>query len=490
VPRWTITSREHYDPPVVRDASKPARHVRPTATIRGVLIVGFAMVFGLWVLSGYELVRRLHTLEQRTAAEQQATLRGERLLSTVRTNVLLGSIYLRDALIDNASMNVDYYRTELNDIRNEVEAVLPNYVVEVTSPEERQHWEQLQNELNEYWKSRELVFAPSAPLNTSQAASVLRRRVVPSRTTILQIIDRLSELQALSQQRHEVEISILYEELRNRLLLIGAAAIIIGIVVAMFATRQVGALQRRIEDQQVAERQTRQELERLSARLVNVQEQERRSLARELHDEVGQALTAIKMDVSVALRGVEQDARVVSSLEDARSIAENTLQGVRDLSQLLHPSMLDDFGLPETLRSYLRSYAKRTGIRTQFNEHGMEQRLPADAEVCMYRIAQEALTNVARHSGARNVVVTVSRTDAGIHMTVEDDGRGVDGRMIRSHAAHGLGLIGMRERAQALGGTFSIEPRQSGGTRVAVHLPALPSTADLPDSQPPELLAG
>ena len=448
------------------------------------------MVFGLWVLSGYELVRRLHDVEQRTAAEQQATLRGERLLATVRTNVLLGSIYLRDALIDNQSMNVDYYRNELNGIRGEVERLLPDYVVEVTSPEERQHWAQLQTELTEYWKSRELVFSPEAPLNTSQAASVLRRRVVPSRTTILQIIDRLSELQELSQQRHEAEVSVLYAELRNRLLLIGALAIVVGLVVALFATRHVGYLQRQIEEQRVAERQTRQELERLSARLVNAQEQERRSLARELHDEVGQALTAIKMDVAVALRGVEPDNRVVSSLEDARSIAENTLQGVRDLSQLLHPSMLDDFGLPETIRSYLRSYSKRTGIRAHFTEHGMEQRLPPEVEVCVYRIAQEALTNVARHSGARNAVLALSRSDEGLSMTIEDDGRGVDGKALRVPSAHGLGVIGMRERAQALGGTFSLEPRPTGGTCVAVHLPAVPSTADLSDSAQSELLAG
>ena len=482
----------------MRVLSSLTRRIRPGSSIRSVLIAGFAVVFGLWLLSGYQLVRRLAALEQRTVAEHEAALNGARVLTTIRTNVLLGSIFLRDAIIDNRSISADYYRQELNRIRREVEQLLPNYSLDVTSSEERQHWAQLQKELNEFWKSRELAFSPDGPLDTSEAAAVLLRRVVPSRTTILQILDRLSELQVLSQQRHEAEASALYTELRNRLLVIGALAILVGLIVAVVATNQVGRLQRQIERQRADEERTRRDLERLSARLLTVQEEERRSLSRELHDEVGQALTAIKMDVTVARRGVdalqtaESGARIVSWLDDARTIAENTLQSVRDLSQLLHPSMLDDFGLPEALRSYLRTFSKRTGISAQFVQHGREQRLPQAMEVCVYRIVQEALTNVVRHSGARNAIVTLSQTDDGLDMTIDDDGHGVDQQVSRlsEPSTRGLGVIGMRERVQALGGTFGLESRRAGGTRVAVHLPAVPAAANVSDTLNPELLAG
>lgn len=448
--------------------------------IRGVLVAGFAIVFALWLVSGYDLVRRLDAVERRTTAEHQTALRGHRLLSTVRTNVLLGSIYLRDAIIDNRSMSGDYYRRELDAIRGEVERLLSGYVSEVTSPEERQVWAQLQTELEAFWKSREIAFSPDAPLDTTDAAAVLRRRVVPSRNTILQIIDRLSDLQLLSEQRHEADVSALYSELQNRLMYTGALAILVGLMVAVLATYHVGRLEQQIDKQRAEERRTRQELERLSARLVTVQEEERRNLARELHDEVGQALTAIKMDVSVALRSgdalrsVENGARITSWLEDARSLAENTLQSVRDLSQLLHPSMLDDFGLPEALRSHLRAFSKRTGIHTQFVQDGMEERVSPEVEVCVYRIVQEALTNIARHSGARHAIVTLSRSDDALDVTIEDDGHGVRPEPSGVHATRGLGVIGMRERAQALGGAFTMEPRDSGGTRVAVHLPSPP----------------
>jgi two-component system sensor kinase len=178
------------------------------------------------------------------------------------------------------------------------------------------------------------------------------------------------------------------------------------------------------------------------------------------------------MDVGVALRSAATDARSRASLEEARSIAESTLQSVRDLSQLLHPSMLDDFGLPETLAAYLRSFSKRTGIRAQLAIDGLDDRLPADVEVCIYRIVQEALTNVGRHSGALSCSVSLTRGDEAVNLVIEDGGRGITGGADRIVAANrGLGLIGMRERAQALAGRFSIENRPEGGTRITVWLP-------------------
>lgn len=467
----------------------PARHVRPTSTIRGALIAGFAVVFGLWLLSAYELVRGLRGVEQRVTAVHQSFQRGEEVLDTIRTSVLLGSIYLRDALIDNASPSREYYREELNQIRADVERVLPAYLPEVESPVERAHWATLQNELEQYWTSREIIFAPDAPRTTREAAAVLRRRIVPARESILEIVDSLSALQRASWERHEIEAAQLYTEARTRVITMASMAIVVGLIVALVASRHVGRLEREIERQRLAEQQNRRDLERLSARLVTAQEEERRSLARELHDAVGQALTAIKMEMGVALRGVDTDSRARASLDEARAIAETTLQSVRDLSQLLHPSMLDDFGLPEALAAHLRSFSRRTGIRAQFTHERMEERLSPEIEVCVYRIVQEALTNVARHSGASSCTVALVRRDGLLHLTIEDDGRGIDTAAARAmDGRRGLGLIGMRERAQALSGSFVIENRSEGGTRVIVRLPVLTSV-DNPAAET-ERLAG
>ena len=461
-----------------------SRAAAPT-TVGAALLAGFAVVFTLWLLSGFELVRSLQQVEGQVADTHAAFARSERTLSTVRTSVLLGSIYLRDALIDTGGVTRQYYRDELNQIRSDIERLVPAYVLQVESPIERQHWAELQTALDQYWASLDVVF-DDAPRNAVQGTGIMRRVVVPARENVLGIVDSLTALQRLAQQRHEIEVSILYADVRTRLLTIGGVAILVGLLVAWFATRHVRRLHREIERQRSAELEHRRELERLSARLVTAQEEERRSLARELHDAVGQALTAIKMEMGVAMRGMGPDARSKASLEEARTLAENTLQSVRDLSQLLHPSILDDFGLPDAVRGFLRSFSQRTGIRAQLVTERMEARLPSEVEVAVYRIVQEATTNVARHSGATVCTVTLGRRDDMLHLIVEDDGRGLEPTRT-THARRGLGLIGMRERAQALSGTFVIENRREGGTRVLVRFPI---PADAGDVAGAERLAG
>jgi signal transduction histidine kinase len=471
--RWTAPPGADYD--AEKESVVTSSRIGPASTIRGALIAGFAVVFGLWVASGYELVRSLRDVDLRLEASRDDFQRGQDVLTAVRTNVLLGSIYLRDALIDRTPESHEDYLNALLMIREEVDRVLPVYLPLIGSPLERQHWDHLQVELDNYWKSRDVVFTYDEPLTTANAAAVLRQRIVPARQSILEIVDSLSALQRASRERHEAEAALLYSGAQTRVVSLASLALLVGLIVAVVATRHVGRLEHEIERRQAAERQTRRDLERLSARLVTAQEEERRSLARELHDAVGQALTAIKMEMGVAMRGVETDSRARRALDEGRAIAESTLQNVRDLSQLLHPSMLDDFGLPEAVSAHLRSFSKRTGIRTQLTHERMDDRLSPEIEVCVYRIVQEALTNVARHSGASSCTVSLVRREGMLHLTIEDDGRGIDAAAARaSDARRRLGLIGMRERAQALAGTFVIENRHEGGTRVTVRLPAAP----------------
>jgi signal transduction histidine kinase len=300
---------------------------------------------------------------------------------------------------------------------------------------------------------------------------MLQRNVRPLRKDIGALLDNLKALQQAALRQHNADVARLYKDAQVRFVWIVGGALLLGLAAAWFATWHVAGLESEINRQRLAETHNRLDLERLSARLVEAQEQERRSLARELHDEVGQALTAIKMSVGVALRTPGTHPRAHAALEEARGVAETTLQGVRDLSQLLHPSMLDDFGLPETLATYLRNFSKRTGIRAHFSHEGGDERMPPDVEVCLYRIVQEALTNVARHSGALACSVSLRRTDGQVEVVVEDSGRGMAPASGGADARRGLGLMGMRERAQSLAGRFTIANRPEGGTRIVVTLP-------------------
>jgi len=405
------------------------------------------------------------------SAEHAAFAQAADTVSLIRRNVLEASINVRDALIDADPSARESYRDQIRVLREAITTRMATYLRDVASADERGEWSKLLGKLDEYWASLEFVFADDLPTGTSRAASMLRRNVRPIRQDVLMLLDNLRGLQQASRRQHDAEVELLYDDARKRFFWIVSGALLLGVATAGFAARHIAGLEREIHRQRLAETRNRLDLERLSARLVDAQEAERRSLARELHDEVGQALTAIKMSIGVALR-TPGLPRARAALEEARGVAETTLQGVRDLSQLLHPSMLDDFGLPETLAAYLRNFSKRTGIRAYLSLDGIQERLPADVEVCVYRIVQEALTNVARHSGALSCEVSLRRISEHVELVIEDSGRGMP--LTSEDDRRGLGLMGMRERAQALDGRFALNNRPEGGTRIVVTVPVAP----------------
>jgi signal transduction histidine kinase len=278
-------------------------------------------------------------------------------------------------------------------------------------------------------------------------------------------LNRLSLLQQ-QEQLHQI-----YRDMRRSLLINSGLAVFLGLVIAVFIIRYAGRLEARIRRQRQEALENQQSLQRLSARLVHAQEEERRIIARELHDEVGQALTAMKMELGAAQRAAAGAAQPIA---EARAIADRLLQGVRDLSQFLHPAMLDDLGLPDTLNWHLRGFAKRTGIQAELVHHRMDVRLAPQVELCAYRIVQEALTNVARHAQAASCRVFLHRLAHTLLITVEDDGVGFDPAATRT-GDRGLGLIGIQERVAAIGGTFRLESSPGRGTRLSVELPALPA---------------
>jgi len=202
-------------------------------------------------------------------------------------------------------------------------------------------------------------------------------------------------------------------------------------------------------------------------RLVEGQELERRRLARELHDETGQALTSILL----GLRAVEDAAApedVSGALGDLRELVVGTLQDVRALAVQLRPKALDDFGLAPALERLVQTFGEASGVRVDLEARLGATRLPPEVETTLYRIVQEALTNVVKHSGASNVSILLVRRDSAATLVIEDDGRGF---VVDEARADGLGLVGMRERVALHDGRLTIESTPSGGTTLAVEVP-------------------
>lgn len=234
-------------------------------------------------------------------------------------------------------------------------------------------------------------------------------------------------------------------------------------------TAELSAAIELLTEQIVERRRAEEELRRLSHRLVEVQEIERRNIARELHDEVGQVLTGLKLVIEMATRlPVEQ---VKDQCQKAQLLVNELMGRVRDLSLDLRPAMLDDLGLLHALLWHLERYSSQTGVRVTLAHTGIEnQRLTPEIETAAYRIVQEALTNVARHAGVSEVKVNVSADAENLFVQVTDQGRGFDPQGALS-AGESSGLAGMRERAQLLGGKLVINSAAGEGTSVNALLP-------------------
>jgi signal transduction histidine kinase len=219
----------------------------------------------------------------------------------------------------------------------------------------------------------------------------------------------------------------------------------------------------------------RQRLQILSKQLLEVQEAERRHIAQELHDEIGQALTAVKVNMQAALR-TNDLASLSPYLEESIMIVERTLQQVRNLSLDLRPSLLDDLGVVAALRWYIERQARRAGFQAQFIPNPAEMRLPPEIETTCFRVVQEALTNIVRHAQARNVRVELHQRPSELELTIQDDGIGfdVDSTIGRSVGDLSLGLVGMQERVQLAGGWIKIHSNPSLGTEIRVYFPIEP----------------
>ena len=265
-------------------------------------------------------------------------------------------------------------------------------------------------------------------------------------------------------------------------------ALAISLVIGWLASRHAARLERRLTEQHDAKSASPAILQRLSARLVQAREEEQRRIARELHDEVGQALSAVKVQLAVAERRIETDGRAPDRCSPMRSRAPTAaLHSVRDLSHLLHPSALDDLGLVAALESLVADFRRRHQIAIEFPHDGHDRRLHAETERAIYRIVQEALTNIARHAEATGGSVQLDdRSSVGPR---HDRGQRHRIRCRRCRTAGQAARVGPSEHPRACDrtrGQVRIESAPAG-SRIDVELPAVPPSRI--DDLDPDLVA-
>lgn len=225
-------------------------------------------------------------------------------------------------------------------------------------------------------------------------------------------------------------------------------------------------------------------LRSLSNQILNAQEEERKHVSRELHDDVGQSLVGVSMALASMSHGTtDKKGDMEDKLREAQHLLEQAMKTVHDFARELRPATLDQLGLLPALRAYLDEFSKRTGLRIEFKGDPAAEDLGGEQRIVLYRIAQESLTNVAKHAHATSVRVTLQKARDGIRMEVADDGRSFREKPGKDRAGtRRLGLLGMRERARLVNGTFEVRPCPGKGTTTCTMVPfALPRGMSLPD---------
>ncbi len=399
--------------------------------------------------------------QERVAELQKAHMEAGMALAAIRANVYLNAILTRDYLLDSDSSHAQQYVDQFNRIQADTE--LSFGTLESLGLDEAQKvaLARLRKELAAYWDPTEVVLDWSPEEKRAQRSEMLRQRV-RRRQEIVALAEQVEQLVTANITRERQRITTADMEFRTSLAWTTGIALLFGFAIAGGTLARMLALERQ---SQTAE----SELRLLSGQIRTAQEQERRYLSRELHDQVGQMLTGLRMELAAVARiHGDSESEVSSRIARAKGTVEQTLRIVRNIAMLLRPSMLDDLGLTPALAWLLKEVSRSSGFETHADIDPAVDALPDAYRTCLFRVVQEALTNVSRHSGARKVEVSLKSDGNWVIGSITDDGHGFDRG---AQKTRGLGLLGMEERVREIRGSIRIESSHGGGTRVELRLP-------------------
>jgi signal transduction histidine kinase len=442
-----------------------------TATMRRrapwlVLWLGFGGLLICIIGAAAETLTTLDRVRTDESRIRKSFLQRLSALDLIRSQIYLSGTYVRDFLLSPDPSGAAAQTARLASLKGETWTAIQAYSHGL-EPEEREPFLALQSEIEEYWRVLDRTIAWTPDERNQKRDSFFYDELVPRRTAMLQIADRIALVNEHGLNRSEEQLAASSGSLRRTLMLTFGITLAGGLVLALLTIGYTLRLERELERRLEENAHARADLQELSARLVRAQENERRTLARELHDEVGQSLSAILMEAENA-GCAEELGEIREHLASVRTLAEKTVNEVRDLALLLRPSMLDDFGLVPALNWHAREMTKRTGLNVVVTADDDADDLPDEHKTCIYRLVQEAVNNSARHANARTVEVVVKHEGSRVRFSVRDDGAGFDTRFVR-----GLGLLGMEERVRRLGGQLQLDSHLGRGTLISAELPVV-----------------
>jgi signal transduction histidine kinase len=428
------------------------------------LLVGLFVT--LATISGFTLytVREVRNLrDQQTAFSERNRLDSLQLLR-IQNNLSEIALSMRDMADGAEPYERIYWRQTFDRRRTDLDQAIE--AERALAPAERPaaQQERLQDSVARFWETMDRAFAETAAGNDEGAVTLLRTTAAAQHQELVSLVSQLLVLNNLVQQDALQVNREIYERVEGEIFTLMAGLLLIVIVGGVMV---IGANRRAFDNVQRMSGQLRH----LSWRMMRMQEDLQESFSRELHDEFGQLLTAIGMLLGRVKRRLPVDSPLITDLEEVRGIVQQTLEKIRTESRLLHPVVLDDFGLEKALQWYVEQFGRQHGINARFLKGGPIGVISPEATIHIYRIVQEALTNVSRHSGSSDAWVRLRQADDRIELEIEDRGKGLPPETERGSTWEGIGLISMRERTQLMGGSFALRPAEAGGLIVSVQVP-------------------
>jgi signal transduction histidine kinase len=398
--------------------------------------------------------------QDRVAALQQSHMQTDVALAAIRANVYLNAVPTRDYFLDPDPVHNDRYAEQFRQVHASVEESFQTLLRSGLDNDQKGAVETLRTELAAFWDPTKVMLDWTSADKRAQRAEMLRQRV-HRREEIFAVTAQIERLVSANFTRERERIMTADRDLRTSVGWTIGISLMLGFAISGGAVFRMLTLERH-------SRLTESALRLLSAQIRTTQEQERKYLSRELHDQVGQMLTGLRMELtSIARDNPDQSSQTCVRIASARNTVELTLRMIRNIAMLLRPSMLDDLGLAPAIAWLLKDMSQSSGIETQVDIEASVDKLPDTHRTCVYRLVQECVTNASRHSGARHFSVTLRKCGEWLVGVIADDGRGFD---IASKQADGLGLLGMRERVREIGGSLQIESSPGSGTRIEFRL--------------------
>jgi len=438
------------------------------------LWLGLCVTLAIFVIFASYTIHEIRWLQDYQVNVVQRNRKDSLQLLGLQDDTYQLAVSLRDMTLPESRYPIYYWKGKFSTLHEDMNnrlALEAQYAASTPAGDALRR--QLRDILDNFWLLADEAFSLADQGHEDSARYLIRSQLEEQHQTISSVVSQLLKLNDQAQQEAGQRVILVYRQVSKDILLLIGVLFLVALGTGLYTLQANRKTFERLHHLAEKLQAQSEQLRMLSWKLIEVQEQTLRQVARDLHDHFGQILTAIGVMLGRAgQKAADTDPVFVQDARAVKKIVEDTLQSVRDESQIFRPAILDDFGLQETLGWFAEQFSRQTGVQVHYGGKLADGLFPPEAAIHVYRIVQEALSNVARHSGAREAWVTLGEKDNHLDLEIRDNGMGFEARPEMKRAAgQGMGLMGMRERAEHLQGSLSVRSAPQKGTTVSVRVP-------------------